>query len=169
VSTSLSSLKPIVRLFLTARRRGLLLGTALSATTVSAGIALLGLSGWFITATGIAGLSAATIAAFDIFMPSAGIRLLALGRTASRYGERLASRWVDAARSADTNGWPSSTASNSCARIMVLPVRLEKARRVRLGDEGLDEPHGLRLRDLREAVHRVAQALPSQRVSVRPL
>ncbi|MDP9810227.1 ATP-binding cassette subfamily C protein CydC [Rhizobium tibeticum] len=89
MSASLSNLKPIVKLFVTERRRGLILGAALSATTVSAGIALLGLSGWFITATGIAGLSAATLATFDVFMPSAGIRLLALGRTASRYGERL--------------------------------------------------------------------------------
>ena len=89
MSASLSNLTPILRLFFAERRRGLLIGAALSATTVVVGIALLGLSGWFITATGIAGLSAATIATFDVFMPSAGIRLLALGRTASRYGERL--------------------------------------------------------------------------------
>jgi ATP-binding cassette subfamily C protein CydC len=31
----------------------------------------------------------ATALVFDVFMPSAGIRLLALGRTAARYGERL--------------------------------------------------------------------------------
>ncbi len=37
----------------------------------------------------LAGLHAATAFTFDVFMPSAGIRLLALGRTASRYGERL--------------------------------------------------------------------------------
>jgi ATP-binding cassette subfamily C protein CydC len=57
--------------------------------TVGAGIALLGLSGWFITATAVAGLSAASAITFDVFAPSAGIRLLAIGRTASRYGERL--------------------------------------------------------------------------------
>ena len=50
---------------------------------------LLGLSGWFITATALAGAQAATAIVFDVFMPSAGIRLLALGRTLSRYGERL--------------------------------------------------------------------------------
>ena len=64
-------------------------GAALATLTVVAGIGLLGLSGWFITATAIAGLQASSALAFDIFMPSAGIRLLALGRTASRYGERL--------------------------------------------------------------------------------
>ncbi|WP_049732495.1 ATP-binding cassette domain-containing protein, partial [Rhizobium ecuadorense] len=84
-----ADLKPILRLFLAERRRALLLGAALSAATVTAGIALLGLSGWFITATALAGLSAAAIT-FDVFAPSAGIRLLAIIRTAARYGERLA-------------------------------------------------------------------------------
>ncbi|RUM00422.1 amino acid ABC transporter ATP-binding/permease protein [Rhizobium chutanense] len=83
-----ADLKPILRLFLAERRGALLLGAALSAATVTAGIALLGLSGWFITATSLAGLSAAIT--FDVFAPSAGIRLLAIVRTAARYGERLA-------------------------------------------------------------------------------
>lgn len=85
-----ADLKPILRLFLAERRRALLLGAALSAATVTAGIALLGLSGWFITATSLAGLSAAAAITFDVFAPSAGIRLLAIIRTAARYGERLA-------------------------------------------------------------------------------
>ncbi|TAW02627.1 amino acid ABC transporter ATP-binding/permease protein [Rhizobium ruizarguesonis] len=85
-----ADLKPILRLFLAERRRALSLGAALSAATVTAGIALLGLSGWFITATSLAGLSAAAAITFDVFAPSAGIRLLAIVRTAARYGERLA-------------------------------------------------------------------------------
>ncbi|MGO7919208.1 amino acid ABC transporter ATP-binding/permease protein [Rhizobium ruizarguesonis] len=85
-----ADLTPILRLFLAERRRALLLGAALSAATVTAGIALLGLSGWFITATSLAGLSAAAAITFDVFAPSAGIRLLAIVRTAARYGERLA-------------------------------------------------------------------------------
>lgn len=85
-----ADLKPILRLFLAERRRALLLGAALSAATVTAGIALLGLSGWFITATSLAGLSTAAAITFDVFAPSAGIRLLAIIRTAARYGERLA-------------------------------------------------------------------------------
>ncbi len=60
-----------------------------SCLTIMAGIGLLGLSGWFITATAIAGAALSTAIVFDVFGPSAGIRLLALGRTASRYGERL--------------------------------------------------------------------------------
>jgi len=88
MSVFTADLKPILRLFLAERRRALLLGAALSAATVTAGIALLGLSGWFITATSLAGLSAAAIT-FDVFAPSAAIRLLAIVRTAARYGERL--------------------------------------------------------------------------------
>lgn len=84
-----SDLRPIIRLFFVERRRALLTGAALAATTTLAGMALLGLSGWFITATAIAGLSSATTFAFDVFAPSAGIRFLALTRTAARYGERL--------------------------------------------------------------------------------
>ncbi|SDP88569.1 ATP-binding cassette domain-containing protein [Phyllobacterium sp. OV277] len=81
--------RPIVRLFLAERRFMLVAGALLAAATVLAGIALLGLSGWFITATAIAGLSSATAFTFDVFAPSAGIRFLALARTAARYGERL--------------------------------------------------------------------------------
>jgi ATP-binding cassette subfamily C protein CydC len=83
------SFRPILRLFMGQHRRALLLGALMSVTTVVAGIMLLGLSGWFITATSIAGLSAAGAITFDVFAPSAGIRLLAIGRTAARYGERL--------------------------------------------------------------------------------
>ena len=64
-------------------------GVALAALTVLMGMALLGLSGWFITATAIAGLVPAVALVFDVFMPSAGIRLLAVGRTGARYAERM--------------------------------------------------------------------------------
>ncbi|MGV6872527.1 thiol reductant ABC exporter subunit CydC [Pseudochelatococcus sp. B33] len=90
----LRHLRPVLGLFVAAdggRRRALLLaGLALAAATVLAGVALLGLSGWFITATAIAGLSTVTALMFDVFAPAAGIRFLALARTAARYGERLA-------------------------------------------------------------------------------
>src|SRR5690606_9010706 len=82
-------LKPVIALFWSARRGMLLVGAVLAATTVLAGIGLLGVSGWFITATAIAGLLPATAYAFDVFAPSAAIRLLALARTAARYGERM--------------------------------------------------------------------------------
>ncbi|WKL14694.1 ATP-binding cassette domain-containing protein [Comamonas testosteroni] len=72
-----------------AQRKLWLGGAALAALTVLMGMALLGLSGWFITATALAGLVPATALVFDVFMPSAGIRLLAVGRTGARYAERL--------------------------------------------------------------------------------
>lgn len=83
------SLQPILRLFFQTRGTALLAGIATATVTVLAGIALLGLSGWFITATAIAGLSIATAVVFDVFAPAAGIRLLAILRTGSRYLERL--------------------------------------------------------------------------------
>jgi ATP-binding cassette subfamily C protein CydC len=55
-----------------------------------AAIALLGISGWFLTQAAIAGAAgAAAVQAFNYLIPSAGIRLLAIVRTAARYGERL--------------------------------------------------------------------------------
>lgn len=63
-------------------------GAVLTVVVLIMGAALLGLSGWFITATGLAGIAGIGIA-FDVFRPSAGVRFLALGRAAARYGERL--------------------------------------------------------------------------------
>jgi ATP-binding cassette, subfamily C, bacterial CydC len=84
-------MKRLLRIFVRVwlpHARGLALGSLLSFLVLVAGIALLGLSGWFITATGIAGLAGVGIA-FDVFRPSAAIRFLALGRAAARYGERV--------------------------------------------------------------------------------
>ena len=85
-----STLRPVLAALARMAPRRLWLGGALLALlTVLMGMALLGLSGWFITATALAGLLPATAIVFDVFMPSAGIRLLALGRTGTRYAERL--------------------------------------------------------------------------------
>lgn len=86
----MKDLLPILRLFWRGDRRAFLAGILLSAVTILAGTALLGLSGWFITASAIAG-AAGTGLTFDFFRPSAGIRFLAIARTAGRYGERLTS------------------------------------------------------------------------------
>ncbi len=59
----------------------------LLALTWAAGIALLALSGWFITASALAG--AGLLLGLDLFTPSAGIRAAALLRTLARYGERV--------------------------------------------------------------------------------
>ncbi|MGE0602754.1 MAG: thiol reductant ABC exporter subunit CydC [Xanthobacteraceae bacterium] len=69
--------------------RWMLLGALASLAALFSAIALLGLSGWFITAAGLAGIAGIGLT-FDFFSPSSGIRFLALFRTATRYGERLA-------------------------------------------------------------------------------
>jgi len=84
-------MSPLLRIFLLLwreERASLSRGFLLSVAVLVAGGALLGLSGWFIVAAGAAGLAGIGIA-FDVFRPSAGVRFLALGRTAARYGERL--------------------------------------------------------------------------------
>ncbi|MFC7335487.1 thiol reductant ABC exporter subunit CydC [Rhodocista pekingensis] len=71
-------------------RRGTLLAAALLAgLTVLAGVALLGISGWFITATALAGAAGLGLAGLDVFRPAAAIRFLAVLRTGGRYGERV--------------------------------------------------------------------------------
>ncbi|MFN7053448.1 MAG: ABC transporter, partial [Gemmobacter sp.] len=70
------------------QRRALLRGALLGLAVLLMGVGLLGLSGWFITAAAAAGL-AGLGAVFDVFRPSAMVRLLALSRAAARYGERL--------------------------------------------------------------------------------
>ena len=82
------ALSQILRLMLAGQRRSMLRGAALSVLVLVMGVALLGLSGWFVTAAAAAGLAGAG-AVFDVFRPSAGVRFLALGRTVARYGERM--------------------------------------------------------------------------------
>lgn len=67
-------------------RRWMLAGIALSTGVVLANVALLALSGWFITGMAMAGLGLGVI---NFFTPSAGIRALAIVRAFGRYGERL--------------------------------------------------------------------------------
>lgn len=66
--------------------RWLAAGVGLSSAVILTNVALLALSGWFITAMALVGLGIGTI---NYFTPAAGIRALAIVRTAGRYGERL--------------------------------------------------------------------------------
>ncbi|MGE9657617.1 amino acid ABC transporter ATP-binding/permease protein [Snodgrassella alvi] len=77
---------------LLSRKSAWLLAWLLGQVTAIASIGLLALSGWFITAAGLAGIiSLATAYTFNYFTPAGVIRLLAIVRTAGRYGERLGS------------------------------------------------------------------------------
>ena len=63
---------------------------ACAAAAAMPGVALLGLSGWFLAAAAAAGLGGLAAAqAFNYLLPSATVRLLAILRTGGRYGERL--------------------------------------------------------------------------------
>ena len=84
----MTALWRIFRLILREQPTALWRGAVLSCVVLLMGAALLGLSGWFITAAAAAGL-AGMGAVFDVFRPSATVRFLALGRAAARYGERI--------------------------------------------------------------------------------
>lgn len=78
------TLFPFLRLFKYAKFP-LILGVILMIVGLSSSIGLLTLSGWFLAATAIAG--AGTL--FNFFYPSAGVRGLAISRTAVRYIEKI--------------------------------------------------------------------------------
>lgn len=80
----MKSLIPFLSLYRTHWGR-LLLGVILAITSLSASIGLLSLSGWFLAASFLAG----SALVFNFFYPSSGVRGLAIGRTVSRYFERL--------------------------------------------------------------------------------
>ncbi|WP_407276640.1 thiol reductant ABC exporter subunit CydC [Halothiobacillus sp. DCM-1] len=67
-------------------RGTLLAGVLLATLVILSNVALLALSGWFITAMALAGLGATVI---NYFTPAAAIRGLAITRTLGRYLERL--------------------------------------------------------------------------------
>ncbi|MEB7500259.1 cysteine/glutathione ABC transporter ATP-binding protein/permease CydC [Leclercia pneumoniae] len=67
----------------------LTLGVALAILTLLASIGLLTLSGWFLSASALAGF--AGLYSFNYMLPAAGVRGTAITRTAGRYFERLVS------------------------------------------------------------------------------
>src|SRR5690606_27237727 len=69
------------------RWRALRPACALALVTAAAAVGLLGVSGWFLTATA---LVSGALAMFNLFVPSAMVRGLAFTRILSRYGERVA-------------------------------------------------------------------------------
>ena len=86
MTPSMQSTPGSTRMLLRRHRRRVLLAIALLATTLIAGIGLLGVSGGFLTA---AALTFGTLGSFNFFTPSAGIRGLTLARIVSRYFEKL--------------------------------------------------------------------------------
>ena len=81
--------------------KGFALALVLSLIALAAGVALLGTSGWFITATALT--TAGT--AFNLFVPSAGVRAFSFIRILARYGERLTGHDATLRLLADIRGW----------------------------------------------------------------
>ncbi|OEO31113.1 thiol reductant ABC exporter subunit CydC [Devosia insulae DS-56] len=79
----------------------ILLTVLLSLVTLLAGIGLLGLSGWFLTAAALSTLGSA----FNIFAPSAGVRGLSFIRILSRYGEKLSGHDMTLRLLSDLRAW----------------------------------------------------------------
>ena len=69
----------------------LAVGAGLILLTLLAGMGLLALSGWFITATALTGILLATgvQASLNLYVPGGGIRFFAVARTVARYCERV--------------------------------------------------------------------------------
>jgi ATP-binding cassette subfamily C protein CydC len=83
------------------RLRAMLAALLLTLVAVAAGVGLLGMSGWFITASALttAGL------AFNLFVPSATVRGLSFVRILARYGERLVGHDATLRLLSDLRGW----------------------------------------------------------------
>lgn len=84
----IGDLRPFARVFGRHLPR-LALGTLAGLAAAAAAIGLMSVSGWFISAAAAAGLTPATAVLFNFFMPSIGVRIFAILRTAARYAERV--------------------------------------------------------------------------------
>lgn len=76
---------------LSQQKKMALLGVFLAVITAFSGIALLAVSGWFISAAALAGLTSLAALEFNFFTPGALVRGFSISRTLGRYGERLTS------------------------------------------------------------------------------
>lgn len=94
---ALAKLVPLFR----RQSKAMALALLLALVTLASGVALLGTSGWFITATALtsAGL------AFNLFVPSAAVRAFSFIRILSRYGERLVGHNATLKLLSDLRGW----------------------------------------------------------------
>lgn len=105
------------------RRRALGLSVALflAVLTLMAGVALLGVSGWFLTSAFLA----SSLAPFNLFGPSASIRALSMLRIGARYGERVAGHEATLRLLSDLRRW---------LFLKMIPLGPERLGRLRGGD-----------------------------------
>ncbi|WP_162996391.1 amino acid ABC transporter ATP-binding/permease protein [Mucilaginibacter celer] len=64
-------------------------GVLLAVVNLTAGLMLTGISGWFITTTALTGSGVLSLLTYNLFLPGALIRMLAVGRPLIGYAERL--------------------------------------------------------------------------------
>jgi len=64
-------------------------GVAIALFSILGVVLLTGVSGWFITVTGLTGMGLISMLSYNLFLPSAVIRILAIGRPLLRYQERF--------------------------------------------------------------------------------
>jgi ATP-binding cassette subfamily C protein CydC len=83
-----AALRDLIAAGLRRQRRALAIAGAAAVAAAVASAGLLGLSGWFIAASAVAG-SAGLALGFNYLLPSAAIRLFAIVRTVGRYGEQV--------------------------------------------------------------------------------
>ncbi|QIZ76655.1 heme ABC transporter ATP-binding protein/permease CydC [Ferrimonas lipolytica] len=86
----MDELKPFLHLYRRQWRR-LAFGLVFAVLTLLASIGLLSISGWFISASAVAGLVIARSADFNYLMPAGAVRGLSLGRTVFRWADRVIS------------------------------------------------------------------------------
>lgn len=99
----------------------MLISASMALAAVVLGVVLLAVSGWLITASALAGIG--VLAVLDIFAPGAIIRAAAVGRTVTRYLERLLGHEATFRQLAEIR-------IRAFSRLLALPVdRLEALRR----------------------------------------
>jgi ATP-binding cassette, subfamily C, bacterial CydC len=120
----MKALLPYLRLF---KQHFLIMGLGFLLTLVSllAAMGLLSLSGWFISAASLAGLTAASAAAFNFFTPAAGVRFFSILRTVSRYGERMTTHNATFSLLADLRVWVWKH---------IMPLSRQQLKSIRQGD-----------------------------------
>ncbi|HEY4195157.1 MAG TPA: ATP-binding cassette domain-containing protein, partial [Mucilaginibacter sp.] len=80
-------------------------GILLALVSLLAGLLLLTISSWFITATALTGIGLISLQVYNLFLPSAVIRILALGRPLARYQERLITHKASLNILTNTRSW----------------------------------------------------------------
>ena len=81
------------------------LGILTALLTLVAGLLLVCSSAWFITATALTGLGIFGLQGYNIFLPSACIRFLALAKPFSRYFEKMYNHKITFDRSSSSREW----------------------------------------------------------------